>query len=136
VEFYQEAGTFKDKDDVELPYQYEGVLYPANLFTQEVYIGLGYDLNSFDDDFASLYTFNTSTYIKLKSDEENKKTVNLRWIHIDDNGTPIDVYKDDSSLGDYDIRWYRYRLGAPSADEYSGVYWEKTNLEKVITETE
>jgi hypothetical protein len=37
---------------------------------------------------------------------------------------------------DYDVRWYRYNLGAPSADEYSGVYWERTNLEKVETNTE
>jgi hypothetical protein len=22
-----------------------------------------------------------------------------------------------------EIRWYRFKMGAPSADEYSGVYW-------------
>lgn len=25
----------------------------------------------------------------------------------------------------YEIRWYKYKLGAPSADEYSGVHWER-----------
>jgi hypothetical protein len=130
IEFYQEPGTFKDKDNNLLPYQYENILYPANLFTENVYVGLGYDLNDFDKDFATLYTFNTSTYIKLKSDEENKKTVNLRWIHIDENDKPIDVHKDDSSLGDYDIRWYRYKKGSPSPDIYAGVDWEKINLKE------
>jgi hypothetical protein len=39
-------------------------------------------------------------------------------------------------MGDYEINWYRYKLGAPSADGDSGVYWEKTNLDKVETITE
>ena len=28
---------------------------------------------------------------------------------------------------EYEIRWYRYELGIQSADEYSGVYWEKVD---------
>jgi hypothetical protein len=39
------------------------------------------------------------------------------------------MFEDTSSVDDYEIRWYRYKLGAPSADEYSGVYWEKLNEE-------
>jgi hypothetical protein len=25
----------------------------------------------------------------------------------------------------YEIRWYRYRIGAAAADEFSSVYWER-----------
>jgi hypothetical protein len=34
------------------------------------------------------------------------------------------------------VRWYRYNLGAPSADEYSDVYWERINLERTENRTE
>lgn len=125
--------SFLDKNGNPLPYSINNMDFPDNIFVDHLYIGLGYDLRSFDEDYATLYTFDTSTYIKSKSKEENKKEVNLRWVHINSEGKPIDVHKDDSSLGLYDVRWYRYKLGAPSADEYSGVYWEKTNLDKEVT---
>jgi hypothetical protein len=32
----------------------------------------------------------------------------------------------------YEIRWYKYELGHPSADEYSGVYWKNLSIQKVI----
>lgn len=35
------------------------------------------------------------------------------------------VYIDPKEL--FEIRWYKYVLGAPSADEYSGVYWQRQN---------
>lgn len=120
--------SFIDKNGNILPYQANGLNLPDNIFTDYLYIGIGYDLRQFEEDYATLYTFDTSTYSKEKTN--NDKLVNLRWVHIDDNGKPIDIHKDDSSLSNYDVRWYRYKLGAPSADEYSGVYWEKTNLDK------
>jgi hypothetical protein len=54
----------------------------------------------------------------------NKKTIRLRWLHKFENGD-IKVINDDSNIGEYEVRWYRYKLGKPSADEYSGVYWER-----------
>jgi hypothetical protein len=56
--------------------------------------------------------------------ELNKKTIRLRWLHEFENGD-IKVVNDDTEVGDYEVRWYRYKLGNPSADEYSGVYWER-----------
>jgi hypothetical protein len=135
VEFYQKANSFIDKNSELIPYvTNDEILLLDNLFVNNIYIGLGYDLNSFDSDLVNLYTFDTTTYIKTKDETENEKTIHLRWIHIDDNDNPIDVYKDDSSMGEYEIRWYKYKLGAPSADEYSGVYWEKVNLKKTVEE--
>jgi hypothetical protein len=65
----------------------DGVSFPDNLKVKNIYVAFGYDLNSFDTDYAVLYSFDKSTYIKTKTDEENKKTVNLRWIHVNDKGT-------------------------------------------------
>ena len=53
------------------------------------------------------------------------KYIRLRWIHKFENGD-IQVVNEDSKLN-YEIRWYRYELGIPSADEYSGVYWARVD---------
>jgi hypothetical protein len=37
----------------------------------------------------------------------------MRWVHID-NGTPTDMLK--SNDNNYEIRWYRYKVGAIAAD--------------------
>jgi hypothetical protein len=45
------------------------------------------------------------------------------------------VVTESSKLSDYEIRWYKFKMGAPSADKYSGVYWELVNQPEVIKET-
>ena len=60
------------------------------------------------------------------SSADISKYIRLRWLHKFENGD-IQVVNESSKLSDYDIRWYRYELGAPSADEYSGVYWESVD---------
>ena len=52
----------------------------------------------------------------------------MRWVHIDENGNPIDmVAAADEENGEtpYEVRWYRYSVGAPAADAYCGVYWTR-----------
>jgi hypothetical protein len=85
--------------------------------------------DNFDKEEAILYTMNSKGYrFEGNPDTEenkalNKKTIRLRWLHEFENGD-IHVINDDTNIGDFEVRWYRFKLGNPSADEYSGVYWE------------
>lgn len=119
--FFQEVGTFIDNKNVPIPYQDEfDMLLSPNLFTKDPYICLGYDISEFADDQATIYTINGTTYSSSHSDEENKKNLLLRWVH----DRAVIQQKDYEALN-AEIRWYRYALGSPSADEYSGVYWKR-----------
>jgi hypothetical protein len=54
---------------------------------------------------------------------ENRKKIDLRWIHKQpDNSFKSISIKDNL---EFNVYWYRYKLGAQSADQYSGVYWTK-----------
>ena len=125
LQFYQKPGSFKDEYGVECPYTvYPGDnLLPDNLFVQDVYIALGYDVSEFDDEMVSIYSFNPTTYLRTAPTEENIKELVVRWIHKQPDGS----FKSISSQDDLDFKvyWYRYQLGAQSADQYSGVYWTK-----------
>ena len=127
--FYQAPNTFKDKDGNLIPYQTEsnGRL-PNNLFVKDPYICLGYNLSDFTDEQVIISTLDSKTYIIDDdiSPSDISKYIRLRWIHKFENGD-INVVNESSKLSDYEIRWYRYELGAPSADQYSGVYWESVN---------
>lgn len=122
--FYQEPQSFIDKNEKQVPYNddFGNPLLP-NLFTKDAYICLGYDIASFDNDQANIYCLDSNTYSDHYLLEDNEKHIILRWIHKFEDGR-IKTVADDSDL-QYEIRWYRYKLGAPSADEYSGVYWER-----------
>lgn len=137
--FYEQSKTFLNSDNKDLPYSNKDepgitaanvVSYPNNLFTQQPYLCIGYGVEQFQDDSASLYTLDGTTYVFKDTQEAelNKKTIRLRWVHKTENGL-FQVINEDSfdknKNNIYEIRWYRYRLGAPSADEYSGVYWDR-----------
>jgi hypothetical protein len=50
----------------------------------------------------------------------------MRWVHIKDD-KPIDMVADSTKLDniEYEVRWYKYRVGAAAADTYCGVYWDR-----------
>jgi hypothetical protein len=96
-----------------------------NLFTKDPYICLGYDLSGFNEEQAILFSIdNESFYVHDDiPDEKNEKTIRLRWLHEFEDGN-IQVVNEATKMDKpYEIRWYRFELGKPSADEYSGVYW-------------
>lgn len=111
-----------------------GMNLPPNLFVKDPYICVGLSLDSFTGDSTTLYTVDGLEYNKILTDEENTKNIQLRWIHYYEDENKYSVINKESEL-DFDIRWYRYKIGAPSADQYSGVYWERTNLGITKTET-
>ena len=127
--FYQTPKSFKDKNGNLIPYQtITKNRLPNNLFVKDPYICLGYNLSDFQDEQVIISTLDSKTYIIDDdiSSADISKYIRLRWLHKFENGD-IQVVNESSKLSDYDIRWYRYELGAPSADEYSGVYWESVD---------
>lgn len=127
--FYQTPKSFKDKNGNLIPYQtITKNRLPNNLFVKDPYICLGYNLSDFQDEQVIISTLDSKTYIIDDdiSSSDISKYIRLRWLHKFENGD-IQVVNESSKLSDYDIRWYRYELGAPSADEYSGVYWESVD---------
>lgn len=107
-----------------------------NLFVKNIELHFGYDISMFTKDYVEIYTPNSYTYshsnqIGENNIENNKKTIKLRWVHIDENGVPVDMKQDNKENKDedknYTINWYKYVVGAPSADPYGGIYWEKIN---------
>ena len=128
--FYETSRSFYNKDDKLMEYRNQFGNFPPNLFTKDPYVCLGYDLSSFDKEQAILYTMDSKGFRfenepeTAENQELNRKTVRLRWLHKFENGD-IKVVNDDTEVGEYEVRWYRYKLGNPSADEYSGVYWER-----------
>ena len=122
--FYQEVNSFLNKDNELIPYLDEfGNLLMPNLFTKDPYICLGYDIADFDNDQATIYCLDSYTYSNNFLLDNNRKHIILRWIHQFDDGR-IRTVSNKTTL-EYEIRWYRYKLGVPSADEYSGVYWQR-----------
>ena len=127
--FYQTPKSFKDKNGNLIPYQtVTKNRLPNNLFVKDPYICLGYNLSNFSDEQVIISTLDSKTYIidDNISSSDISKYIRLRWLHKFENGD-IKVVNESSKLSNYEIRWYRYELGAPSADQYSGVYWESVD---------
>ena len=102
---------------------------PPNLFVQDFYISLGYDASDFNEETAIIYTPNSLTYSAKKEPfYDNHKEVQLRWIYKDGDNI-ISVNEGTQNLN-YEVRWYRYSLGAASADDYSGMYWKLLSTQR------
>ena len=129
LQFYQTAGTFKDRFGEEILYtDFLNHKIKPNLYVSDPYISLGYDIDEFNEEMVQIYTLDTTVYSRTENPlTNNHKKIQLRWIHKQDDGSFKSISIEDSDM-DYEIRWYRYELGHSSADEYSGVYWK--NLSK------
>lgn len=110
----------------------DSILDP-NIFVKDIYMCLGYDISIFTSDMVQLYTQASNTYkhsntVGESGINQNRKGLKVRWVHIDENGNPVDmVAAADEENGEtpYEVRWYRYSVGAPAADTYCGVYWTR-----------
>ena len=151
INFYQEANFFdkfnepiqcsekgyKLKDDgsnlydkdIEGDYQLseDDTLLNPNIFVNDIYLCLGYDISIFNKDMVQIYTQQSNTYKHSTStentgEEQNRKKIKLRWVHIQD-GIPTDMLKENGVEPLYEIRWYRYEVGKAASDSYCGAYW-------------
>lgn len=115
-------------------YQAQGKILQPNLFVNNLELYFGKDISTFTSDMVEIYTSNSDSYkrstsanldVAQKEIEANKKEIKIRWVHLKD-GMPIDmnIEKNQKDI-QYEIRWYRYSVGAAAADEYCGVYWKR-----------
>lgn len=144
VDFYQLGESFYDINKELLPFfetisQIDGteqqVDLPNDLFVTNLYIGLGYDVSEITDELIIPVINDSMTYSEYRNNEDNKKEIDLRWVHQFEDDPKVvepesDFQGENARLKDCEIRWYRYRLGAAAADEYCGVYWTKLYVKK------
>lgn len=133
LQFYQKAGSFKDQNNTELPFtNFLNQLIKPNLYVNDIYLTLGYDINSIEEEMVQIYTLNPSTYSRTAEPlSTNHKEIQLRWIHKQADGTFKSITEKDDI--DFEVRWYRFALGHRSVDDYAGVYWKY--LSKQFTES-
>ena len=105
-----------------------------NIFIKDPMICLGIDTSEFEADYATLECLDDTTlYHKTPSNNEslavrdaaNEKHARIRWIHKDDVSEFIQLIDNDNMPANYEIRWYRNRLGAASPDIFAGAHWER-----------
>lgn len=133
-----EAGFVKDNDnyikddDGDYTLGENDTILDPNIFVQNVYMCFGYDISIFTDDMVQIYTQQYNTYkhsneVNNNGIQQNRKVIKIRWVHVE-NGTPIDMValsERETIETPYEVRWYRYQVGATAADAYCGVYWTR-----------
>lgn len=122
--FLYQKGNFKDSNNNLISYanDFNMSIPPNNIFVKDIYMGLGISADEIENEYVRLYSLDGSTYVIDDKGQIDSKTIRLKWVHFDEDGnrTQITEYKKDDT---FEVRWYMYKFGAPSADEYSGVYW-------------
>lgn len=122
--FLYQKGNFKDSNNDLISYtnDFNMSIPPNNIFVKDIYMGLGISADEIENEYVRLYSLDGSTYVIDDKGQIDSKTIRLKWVHFDEDGnrTQITEHKKDDA---FEVRWYMYEFGAPSADEYSGVYW-------------
>lgn len=115
---------FQDALGNKIPYlDKKGKLLSDNIFVQNIYLAFGYDISEFDSDKVVLYTLETEKYDATSTQEENRKILRVRWIHIEDDGS-INCYDEPSDLNsNIAVHWYKYKLGQGISDNIAGAFW-------------
>lgn len=122
LEFFQDAGSFYTQNGSLVSYRddFDNLIF-SNLYVKDCRVCVGYSLDGYETEFLQLTSFNASTYTSAVSAQDNQKKINLKWIHIDEEQKQVQITSD--SPYEYEIRWYRYLLGEPSADGFCGPGW-------------
>lgn len=122
--FLYQKGNFKDSNNNLISYanDFNMSIPPNNIFVKDIYMGLGISADEIENEYVRLYSLDGSTYVIDDKGQIDSKTIRLKWVHFDEDGnrTQITEHKKDDA---FEVHWYMYEFGAPSADEYSGVYW-------------
>ena len=98
------------------------IALPHNLFVDGIKVYLGYDKNEFKDETLMIYTDDSLGYhYSLEGQEnkssENRKTVQLRWIHkVSENEFTL-ITGNDIDNKKYEVNWFRYSPGWEDVDK-------------------
>lgn len=122
--YLYQKGNFKDSNNDLISYanDFNMSVPPNNIFVKDIYMGLGISTDEIENEYVRLYSLDGSTYVIDDKGQIDSKTIRLKWVHFDEDGNRVQITehkKEDT----FEVRWYMYEFGAPSADEYSGVYW-------------
>ena len=134
--FYQ-GNNFIDGNGEKIPFYVstgeglEGIMtLPHNLFVDGIKVYLGYDKNEFKDETLMIYTDDSLSYHYSLAGQDNKpsenrKTIQLRWIHkVSENEFTL-ITGNDIDNKKYEVNWFRYSPGWEDVDKYAGKNWEK-----------
>lgn len=117
---------FYNNDNELIAYKDEnGNVFPDNIFVQQPYISLGYDLNDTKEDEVRLYTLDSETYDATYNQENIKKTMEVRWVHLQEDGIPVAIDKKEEIPSNSVIRWYKYILDRAVTDKMAGALWQE-----------
>lgn len=125
VEIFQEPGTFENDADLPIP-----VMNQDNIFVNDIYLALGYNIDDFNSDKVFLYTPSSKEY--QDTDEELTKTMKIRWIHIVDlDKKIIECYNSTAEMaGKGTVHWYKQNLRNSNVDKWAGPGWQEMTLEE------
>ena len=139
--FYQKDGSFKDKNGRKLDYNYSIGQPPINpnLFIQNIYFAMGYDLGAYNDESIKILTDSTSTYKYVSGEtieesfnssisENNHKQLTLSWIHKFEN--KFREVLENQAIS-YKLTWYRKNAGAKAVSPIVGEDWEILSVQAV-----
>ena len=97
--------------------------YPDNIFVEMPYISLGYDLNEVTKDEVRLYTLDSDTYDASYDEAKRAKTIELRWIHLNEDGTASVIDLPEEIPNNAIIHWYKNILDRSITDKLAGPMW-------------
>lgn len=130
--YLYQNNNFKDESNNLITYNTFSNLSvpPNNIFVKDIYMGLGIATDEVENEYIRLYSLDGSTYVIKSDGKMDAKKITLKWVHFNDNNEKEQITKLPEGCNIY---WYQYEFGAPSADEYSGVYWSKLNNDNNFT---
>lgn len=133
--FAYQRSNFFSGDGTKVPHNLHGQFGTVNpnIFIKEPYLCLGISVNEFEEDQATLMTANSLTYYKgdakttnvIQRLNANQKLIGLRWVHKDIENDIIKTVEPNEFPDNYEIRWYRYKLGERSPDQFAGAHWQR-----------
>jgi len=137
--FYQTANFYSREDrTVLIDHTIPGTdeLLPDNLFVDNIKLMLGYEASN--EEKIVIYTKDSLTYSSSLTDEQNKKTVNLRWSHVLKDPLARSValinwekVQEHVDLENYTVKIHWYRFDRDSNDELAGTYWKEVSNDEV-----
>lgn len=93
-------------------------------------------LNQRIEELKESYKNMTDEEKELKRKSSNEKIIKLKWVHKDENTKVIRLIEEEKYPEDYEIRWYRWALGASSPDQFAGAHWVRFYGCKDIADSE
>lgn len=122
--YFIQNNDFFDYENIKIPVSLE-----PNMFIQDLYITLGYDISEVSHEKIILGTFGEAIY--GAAGDTGKRDIYMRWIHKDE-GRFRSVDKDSEIPSNAVIHWYRYRLETDRKDDLAGDFWKECEVDNLF----